>query len=326
MKRRNFIQSLSALGAWTGMQFKAIAGDGLDNRSEPSPSLIDSSGTKGLHGMYTLETLGEALGFDASTGQLVSFRSRSAKDQEFIAAAKEHPVFTIDWLDENREHRQLTSAQAGEVKVACDGDGAGKTLTATFRRIAGLGLHVTIQVQARRTEKFSRWSLTLTNDAGIEVVDVQFPFVVCAYALGGAAGSETVVLPQGYGSGRLIHRPGPANSAGATPDLSKLPDDSGAWQLARGDDHYPGTHFAQFLAFHNDRSGIYLACEDTDGRVKQFKVLNRAPGLRLVVVHFGDWPKHGLGAGNLSHADQECCQLRLGSNTRRSLDGGWHIS
>ena len=275
------------------MEFQVIAGDGLGNRSEPSPSLTNSSGTRESRRMYTLETLGEALGFDAGTGQLVSFRSRAAKDQEFIAAAKEHPVFIIDWLDENRECRQLTSAQASEVKVTCDGDGAGKTLTATFRRIADLGLHVTFQVKARRTEKFSRWSLTLTNDAGIEVVDVQFPFVVCAYELGGAAGSETVVLPHGYGSGRLIRHPGSVNSAGGTSVPSRLPDDSGVWELIRGDDHYPGMHFAQFLAFHNDRSGIYLACEDTDGRVKQFKVLDRAPGLRLGVAHFGDWPKHG---------------------------------
>lgn len=293
MQRRTFVQSLAALGAWMGLKFKAIAGNGLDNRSEPSPSPANPSGTGESPQMYSLETLGDVLGFDGGTGQLVSFRSLAAKDQEFIAAAKAHPVFVIDYLDANREHRQLTSAQADEVKVICEADGAGKTLTATFRRIANLGLHVTIHVQARPTEKFSRWSLTLTNDAGIEVVDVQFPFVVCAYELGGAAGSETVVLPQGYGSGRLIRRPGSVNSASGTPVPSLLPDDSGVWELIDGFDHYPGTQFAQFLAFHNDLLGIYLACEDTDGRVKQFKVLNRAPGLRLGVAHYGDWPKHG---------------------------------
>jgi len=293
MKRRSFIKSLSALGTWMRMQFKLGAGDGWGNHSDSSPRLTISSGNRESHRIYTLETLGEALGFDVGTGQLVSFRSHTAKDQEFIAAGKEQPVFVIDYLDENREYRQLTSAQASEVKVTCDGDGAGKALTASFQRIAGLLLHVTIQVQARHTEKFSRWSLTLTNDAGIEVVNVQFPFVVCAYDLGGAARSETVVLPQGYGSGRLIRHPSSAKSAGGTPVSSRLPDDSGVWELIRGDDHYPGMHFAQFLAYHNDRSGIYLACEDTGGRIKQFKVVNRSPGLRLRVAHFGDWPKQG---------------------------------
>ncbi len=89
----------------------------------------------------------------------MSFRSRAAKDQEFIAAAKEHPVFSIDYLDANREYRQLTSAQASEVKVTCEADGAGKTLMATFRGIADLGMYVTIYVQARPTEKFSRGRL-----------------------------------------------------------------------------------------------------------------------------------------------------------------------
>ena len=274
------------------MKFKAIAEDGLGNRSEPSQRPTKARGKGESQRTYTLETLGEELRFDANTGQLVSLRSHTAKDQEFIAAAKEHPVFIIDWLDEKREFRQLTSAQAREVKVTCDGDGDSKTLTGTFRRIGDLDLHVTFQVKGRPTERLSRWSITLSNEAGIEVVDVQFPFVVCAYELGGAAGSETVVLPHGYGSGRLIRDPGSVNSAGGTSVRSKLPRDSGVWEINRGYGHYPGMHFAQFLAYHNDRAGIYLACEDTDGRLKQLKVLDRAPGLRLGVAHFGDWPKH----------------------------------
>src|ERR1035437_9808571 len=81
MKRRTFIQKLSALGTWMGMEFKATAGDGSDYPSEPSPAKSSDTGESPQR--YTLETLGEVLGFDAGTGQLVSFHSRTAEDQEF---------------------------------------------------------------------------------------------------------------------------------------------------------------------------------------------------------------------------------------------------
>jgi hypothetical protein len=57
--------------------------------------------------------------------------------------------------------------------------------------------------------------------------------------------------------------------------------------------HYPGGQFAQFLAYHNDRAGIYLATEDTRANIKRFRCLHRDPGIRLGVAHVGDWPASG---------------------------------
>jgi hypothetical protein len=51
--------------------------------------------------------------------------------------------------------------------------------------------------------------------------------------------------------------------------------------------------FAQFLAYYNDRGGLYLACQDTEGNVKRFRALHREPGVRLGVAHMGDWPRQG---------------------------------
>ena len=90
------------------------------------------------------------------------------------------------------------------------------------------------------------------------------------------------MLPEFYG--RLI----PA------PSMAKLgPDHPPAWQLNHPFVHYPGGQFAQFIAYHNDRRGLYLACEDPAGNVKLFRALHRAPGLRLGVAHIGDWPRRG---------------------------------
>ena len=129
-------------------------------------------------------------------------------------------------------------------------------------------------------------SSIVRNGAGLRIVDVQFPFVVCRYALRGAPGSETIVLPHDFG--RLVR----------APTFEKLgPDAPIAWQFIwrnGGFNHYPGGQFAQFMAYHNDRAGIYLATEDTRGHVKRFRCLHREPGLRMGVSHVGDWP----GGGN----------------------------
>jgi hypothetical protein len=233
----------------------------------------------------TLETSSESLGFDGSSGRLVSFHAAVAPDQEFITSAAEHPVFALQYLDERREHQRLDSrsAQSFDLSLARAGDGA--TLTMKFRRVGGLDLDVTAVVRASRAAPLSRWGITVRNGAGLRIVDVQFPFVVCGYSLGGTQGAETIVLPHDFG--RLVR----------APTSEKLgPDAPIAWQFTwrnGGFNHYPGGQFAQFVAYHNDRAGIYLATEDTMGHVKRFRCLHREPGIRLGVSHVGDWPASG---------------------------------
>jgi len=133
---------------------------------------------------------------------------------------------------------------------------------------------------------------------GRQVVDVQFPFLVCPYDLGGAAGSEAVLLP--FFNGRLIRAPGAGFGVSAQPNAGPtgklLLGSWRAWEFTslNGDlDHYPGIQFAQFLAYYNDRGGLYLACQGTEGNVKRFRALHREPGVRLGVAHAGDWPRLG---------------------------------
>jgi hypothetical protein len=241
--------------------------------------------TRSLTRPLILRTRRDQLGFDRRTHRLVSFRSLDTPKQEFIAFAPEHPAFAIQYLDARRQYQQLASNQASAVSTRVEADGDGTILTATFRRIAGLNLEVITRVRLSPSEPLSRWGIAVRNRAGIEIVDVQYPFVVCAYRLGGKPGTEAILLPHYFG--QLI----PA------PTLEKLgPDCPMAWQLNRengNNGHYPGGQFAQFLAYFNDRAGLYFACEDTEGNVKRFRALHREPGLRIGVAHIGDWPGRG---------------------------------
>ncbi len=232
-----------------------------------------------------LETSTDTLAFDRASGRLVSFRTRAAPEQEFIASAPDHPVFLIQYLDGDRQYQQLDSRGAEACEVAVERSADGAIVRLVHRRVGGMDLDVTCTVSAARADPLSRWGLTVRNGAGIRIVDVQYPFVVCRYDLGGVRGRETIVLPRDFGS--LVR----------APTFEKLgPDSPYAWQFTWRNgsfNHYPGGWFAQFLAYYNDRAGIYLATEDTEGCVKRFQCLHREPGFRMGVAHVGDWPEHG---------------------------------
>ncbi len=229
-----------------------------------------------------LQTATAQLGLDPDTHRLVSFRAHAAPEQEFIASRPDHPVFVIQYLDEDRRYRQLTSLQASSVSTRTDEAAGLTTLTAEFRGIGGLDLDVTARVSASGSEPLSRWTIGVRNGAGIEIVNVEYPFVVCSCELGGEPGAETVLLPEFYG--RLIPAPSKEN---LEPDLP------GAWQVNQPFAHYPGGQFAQFMAYYNDRAGLYLACEDAEGNVKRFGAVDREPGMRIGAAHVGDWPRSG---------------------------------
>ena len=240
----------------------------------------------------TLESEHDVLQFDATNLSLVSFRSKSAPEQEFISAAMQLPTFAIGYLDARKQYRLLHSHQADHIQVGAEIVGDQHKLWAVFNRIAGYDMSVTCQVIETHHDDCMRWKIGVENNTDVQIVDVQYPFVVCRFDLAGAAGSEKILLPHGYGSGHLIERPGEAIMTGGAWAQKLGPDCPRAWEFcARNGDgnHYPGMQFAQFLAYYNDRAGLYLACQDTEANVKRFAALHHEAGLRLGVAHVGDW-------------------------------------
>ena len=145
---------------------------------------------------YLLETAKDRLEFDRTTGKLVSFRSKLIPHQELLEVGKNDPVFVIQYLNAERDFCQLTSQKALEINVKFEYHSIEKTrsgeLIATFRNLNGLNIDATIKVHASSNDRFSYWSLTLTNESGLLITDVQFPFIVVPYKLGGTSGTETL--------------------------------------------------------------------------------------------------------------------------------------
>jgi hypothetical protein len=203
------------------------------------------------------------------TGRLTSLQSHG---QEFlINGHEEQPLFMIQYLDERGVFHQVDSR--GGLKSIEQADG-GHALTFDVPNNSGLGAVVRVAAEGR----FVRWTLSVKNPKGLNITDIQFPWVVVRYDLGGKPKAAKLARPVIYG--QIYENIKPT-------DLE--PDDPTVWQfrVEEGDaSHYPGLTFAQFLAYYDDNAGLFIGCDDTDGAVKVIKpVHNRANGIRLGFGH-----------------------------------------
>jgi hypothetical protein len=219
----------------------------------------------------TLKTKLDALTLDLDTGRLVRLAPLADRERNLIADADDHPAFVLQYLSDGA-YVTLDSRQAELAATPSD-----ESLTLAFSHVGGLDLDVTLTVQASPDDRFSRWTATVRNGAGLLVTDLQFPFVVVP-----DDAEATVLLPEVQGV--------------LTGGRQRPPDEPRRWQFwpeNGNSQHYPGRSFAQFLAWYTPRAGLYLACDDTAGNVKLLRALQRPEGLRLGFAHVGDWPEVG---------------------------------
>lgn len=253
--------------------------------------------------ILVLETARDELKFDAATGRLISLRPWSHPQRQLVVSHPDDPVFVLQYFSPMREYRMLTSRDAERSIIEASDARGRRRLVMNFFSLGGLDVHVKVQVEADPRRQYSDWRIAVDNRTGVEIVDVQFPIIVARCPLTEKAVRGTIVLPQYMG--HVVHNPPPQAIPEDTPQ---------AWQFSKSwpsTYHYPGSVFAQFLAYYRDALGLYVACDDTDGHVKLFRVLRRKKGLRLGVAHVGDWPSRGRR--KLPYA------VRV-----RSLEGDWY--
>src|SRR5579862_5729744 len=211
MTRRTVIWSPLLLGvrrAWS-MLAKGVAPAGA-GRGEAQAR------TGNLENGIWLENSNHKLAFDSKNARLLSLQSKIAPGQEFAIVHDQVPAFVIQYLSSDKQFVQIPSTAAKEVNV----QSTGKALTADFTGLGGLDLAATVTVRLADDDPSSHWSISIRNHANLLITDVQFPFVVAPYHLGGKADSEALLQPMG--TGRFWEAPKPE-------DLE--PDSPHAWQF-----------------------------------------------------------------------------------------------
>ncbi len=232
-----------------------------------------------------LQTSDDRFQFDAASGRLVSFRRKSVPDVELITTQDDLPAFVIQYLDAEKRFRELDSRQAESIHIEpVRLSDSRAQVKATFARLGGFDIGVTATIEADSDARLSEWSLELRNAAGLNIISVQYPFVVVPYT-DPVDGDSALVWP--VGAGVCWQNPQPY-------DLQ--PDSPEAWQMRpenTGVLHYPGFITAQFMAHYRPSAGVYIAAQDGSGSIKLIKPVHRRPGLRLGIAHVGDWPQNG---------------------------------
>ncbi|MHB1356123.1 MAG: DUF6259 domain-containing protein [Anaerolineae bacterium] len=235
--------------------------------------------------MINLVTARDTLHFDSRSGCLVALQPKGQPAMDLIAPSKTDPAFIIQYLDATKRFRQITSRQAAKVVSRIEQLAVGSCLVVTYTGLAGYDLTATVRVSVSPDDRYSRWALSLHNGVGLAITSVQFPFVVMPYQLAGQSGSEALVYP--FGPGSLIRAPRPQDLTPDCPHTWQMrPENGTPW-------HYPGYVGAQFLAYYNDRAGLFLSARDNQGFIKLIKPVHHRQGLRLGMAHVGDWPSSG---------------------------------
>lgn len=232
-----------------------------------------------------------ALEIDERTGALRSVRDKRAPGREMLASGHGSiPLFTIQYLDEERRFRRVSSDQARSCDVEQSDEGEDARALVRYGDVGGLGLNAEVRIRCPRDGQLTYWSLSLTRSSPVSVADVQFPFVVVPYRYDGG-GPTNLLVP--LSEGRLLQDPRPEQLK---------PDRPGAWQFVDDEQHflhYPGSTFAQFLAYYDEGPGVYLGCHDPGGQTKNIKPVHHPSGIRLGVSHVVGWS--GVGTQDLGY-------------------------
>ena len=181
MTRRTVIWSPLLLGArraWN-MLAEGVAPAGAGRGEVPARTGNVGNG-------ILLENSNHKLEFDRKSARLLSLRSNFAPDQEFAISDDQLPVFVIQYLNSEKQFVQIASTEAKEVNV----QSTGKELTADFTGLGGLDLAATVTVRmADDDPRVTGRSPSAIMPTSL-ITDVQFPFVVAPYHLGGKAGDR----------------------------------------------------------------------------------------------------------------------------------------
>lgn len=170
------------------------------------------------------------------------------------------PVYQIEVLGEDGRRVTFSPRAAAGAQVESIGRGVRLKYPASSQHPASVAC--TFVARDGRIE----CRIAVEPRSGFALVRVQFPVLVVRLPVGRSGADDELVLP--FYDGSLIRNPGKALRVGNG-------------RSAR----YPGSLAAQFLALVDPQQGLYIACHDGSGHVKEMGFRRVEEGLRLAATH-----------------------------------------
>ena len=189
-----------------------------------------------------------------------------------LIASVASPLFVLQVSPTNGRPFAIESAQAKCGVVEVSPAAGGKRIRMTFE---GLGpaadLHVSLEGRLDDADPFVRWSIAVENPSRLRLVSVRFPYVVAVPAIDSPSDDFLIgpALP-----GVMIENP----------DKNWPAQYSISWK-------FPGDQSAQFCAYQDRTSGVYLASMDTFGYGRSLNISKRNDSYVLYQeYHLSDEP------------------------------------
>jgi len=174
--------------------------------------------------------------------------------------AEDYPLYQIQVLDEAAKKVTFTSHQAASVHSKSFAGGV------KVRFLPSAAHPATVECTFLERGDGVEASIAVEPVAGFTLTQVEFPMLMMKLPLGDTGADDELVLP--FSDGSVLRDPAQSLKPG------------NAWSA-----HYPGSLAAQFIALLDPEAGLYVACEDGEGHIKQMSFRRFAQGLRLEAVH-----------------------------------------
>ena len=205
------------------------------------------------------------------------------------------PLFSMRLLEENGTFFKISAADAQTTEIVQSSD----VIEITYKDIQQTDLDITVVI---RNQDGISFSLRLKNRTKYLVEWIDFPQIIVPNDLVGNGGKSRILWP--FNEGTEI------SDICARDDLwhSYIEPEYPSRGLAG---LFPGAVESQFVAYYDDRGGIYLGAHDNQGNLKCIEVFQKDGGIKL---QFRLYP--GIGFGESYCMDYDMILL--------PFDGDWH--
>ena len=204
------------------------------------------------------------------TGSLVSY---VIDDKEFCAKSNaDRALITLKLLDEKGNPYYYTSNEATDIVVRKEANGC----TICYKNIHGVGIDCIATVRAYKEEGFS-WRLSVNNKSGMTMEWVEFPQIKVENTLKGNGGKSQLFWPAVEGV--LVEDAKIRDKS--MMKYREITRKTGGYNGA-----YPGSAVMQFMAYYDDKSGLYFGAHDPACAPKVLEWYEKDDGIVLELRTF----------------------------------------